>query len=336
MNRSRSVWLAGLACLAVMGLTSAALAQGTPAYLKLSVPATATVEIEGVKTTQTGEVRRFVSPALAAGKNYTYSVKVTWKDADGKPQVKEETVKVVPGETVTLDLRPAGAAKEDPKPVAKEEKPAAKEEKPATKEEKPAAKEEKPAAKEEKPAAKEDDKKPAAKEDDKKDEKKTPDVIYVPTPHAVVKRMLELAKVTDKDVVYDLGCGDARIVVTAAKDFGVKKAMGFDIDPERIKDSNENVKKNNVGDKVTIVKKDIFTQDLSEANVVTLYLLPTLNVKLIPQLEKLKPGSRIVSHDFDMDGVKPDVVEDIEAADDNGNKRTHKIYLWTVPLKKEK
>jgi len=334
MNRSRTVWLAGLACLATLALTSAALAQGTPAYLKLSVPAAAIVEIEGVKTTQTGEVRRFVSPPLAAGKNYTYTVKVTWKDADGKPQSKEETVKVVPGETVVVDLRPVGAAKEEPKPVAKEEpKPAAKEEP------KPAAKED-----DKKPAAKEDDKKPAAKEDDKKpaakeepaDEKKTPDVIYVPTPYAVVKRMLELAKVTDKDVVYDLGCGDARIVVTAAKDFGVKKAIGFDIDPERIKDSNENVKKNNVGDKVTIVKKDIFTQDLSEANVVTLYLLPTLNVKLIPQLEKLKPGSRIVSHDFDMEGVTPDVKEEIEAADDNGNKRTHTIYLWTVPLKKEK
>lgn len=335
MNRSRTVWLTGLACLAAMAFTSAVLAQGTPAYLKLSVPATAVVEIEGVKTTQTGEVRRFVSPPLAAGKNYTYTVKVTWKDADGKEQKKEETVKVQPGETAVVDLRPtAAAAKEEPKPVAKEEKPAAKEEpKPVAKEEKPAAKEEKPAAKEEKPAAKEDDKKPVAEQ---KEEKKTPDVIYVPTPHAVVKRMLELAKVTDKDVVYDLGCGDARIVVTAAKDFGVKKAMGFDIDPERIKDSNENVKKNNVGDKVTIVKKDIFTQDLSEANVVTLYLLPTLNVKLIPQLEKLKPGSRIVSHDFDMEGVKPDVVEDIEAADDNGNKRNHKIYLWTVPLKKEK
>jgi len=157
-----------------------------------------------------------------------------------------------------------------------------------------------------------------------------PDVIYVPTPQKVVDKMLELAKVTKDDVVYDLGCGDGRIVVTAAKKYGCK-AFGFDIDPKRIKEAKANVKKNKVGDLAKIEQKDIFELDLSKANVVTLYLLPSLNVKLIPQLEKLKPGSRIVSHDFDMEGVTPD--KRIEFQADNSS---HTIYLWTTPLKKEK
>ena len=132
-------------------------------------------------------------------------------------------------------------------------------------------------------------------------------------------------------MVYDLGCGDGRIVITAAKKYGCK-AIGYDIREERVKDSRNNVDANNVGDLVTIEREDIFTLDLSKANVVTLYLLPSLNVKLIPQLEKLKPGSRIVSHDFDMKGVKPDKV--VEFKPKNGS--SHTIYLWTAPLKKEK
>lgn len=158
-----------------------------------------------------------------------------------------------------------------------------------------------------------------------------PDVIYVPTPQEVVEKMLELAQVKKDDIVYDLGCGDGRIVVTAAKKYGCR-CIGYDINPKRIKESLENVEKNNVGDLVRIEQEDIFTLDLSRANVITLYLLPSLNVKLIPQLEKLKPGSRIVSHDFDMRGVKPDKVVEINS--DNGYS-DHTIYLWTTPLKKE-
>jgi len=158
---------------------------------------------------------------------------------------------------------------------------------------------------------------------------KRPDVIFVPTPDEVVAKMLELAKVTKDDVVYDLGCGDGRIVVAAAK-LGCK-AYGFDVDPQRIKESNENVQKNGVGNLATIQQKDIFTLDLSKANVVTLYLLPSLNVKLIPQLDKLKPGSRIVSHDFDMRGVTPDQVVDVTT----DGEVSHTVYLWTTPLKKE-
>ncbi|MHC4433020.1 MAG: SAM-dependent methyltransferase [Planctomycetota bacterium] len=159
-----------------------------------------------------------------------------------------------------------------------------------------------------------------------------PDVIYVPTPQNVVDKMLELAQVTKDDLLYDLGCGDGRIVVTAAKKYGCK-AVGYDLRRGRVKASLENVEKNNVGHLVRIEQKDIFTLDLSEANVITLYLLPSLNVRLIPQLEKLKPGSRIVSHDFDMRGVKPDKIVTIE--DDEDDYGDHTVYLWTTPLKRE-
>jgi SAM-dependent methyltransferase len=157
---------------------------------------------------------------------------------------------------------------------------------------------------------------------------RTPDVIYVPTPQPIVDKMLELAKVKKTDVVYDLGCGDGRIVVTAAKKYGVK-AFGFDIDPQRVAEAKENVINNKVEHLVTIEQKDIFTLDLSPANVVTLYLLPRLNVKLIPQLEKLKKGSRVVSHDFDMAGVKPIKHLTLKPAPDE---RDHEIYLWHIPL----
>jgi tRNA G37 N-methylase Trm5 len=161
-------------------------------------------------------------------------------------------------------------------------------------------------------------------------QERRPDVIFVPTPQPVVERMLELAKVTKDDVVYDLGCGDGRIVVTAAKKYGCK-AVGFDIDPQRVKESLENVRKNNVENLVKIEQKDIFTLDLSGASVITLYLLTSLNEKLVPQLQKMKPGSRVVSHSFEIPGYEPDKVERVDA---DGFERT--IYLYTIPLKKKK
>ncbi|HUT45300.1 MAG TPA: 50S ribosomal protein L11 methyltransferase [Sedimentisphaerales bacterium] len=160
------------------------------------------------------------------------------------------------------------------------------------------------------------------------DEHREPDVIFVPTPQDVVDKMLELAQVQKDDLLYDLGCGDGRIVVTAAKRYGCK-AVGYDIDPVRVKESLENVEKNKIGHLAAIEQKDIFTLDLSKANVITLYLLPSLNVKLIPQLEKLNPGSRIVSHDFRMKGIKPDKVLKLYSNEDNDE---HKIYLWSTPL----
>ncbi|MEJ7731966.1 MAG: methyltransferase domain-containing protein [Polyangiaceae bacterium] len=165
---------------------------------------------------------------------------------------------------------------------------------------------------------------------------RVPDIEYVPTPENVVDKMLEAAKIGKDDVLYDLGCGDGRIVVAAAKRYGIK-AKGFDIDPERVKESRANVEKNKVGHLVTIEQKDIFTLDLTPASVVTLYLLPELNVRLIPQLDKLKPGSRIVSHDFDMKGAEPEKSWTVMAKDHRTPaNREHYVYLWTAPLKKTK
>lgn len=165
---------------------------------------------------------------------------------------------------------------------------------------------------------------------------KLPDVIYVPTPQAVVNRMLEMAGVKTGDVVYDLGCGDGRIVVTAAKKYGVK-AVGFDIDPVRVAEAQKNVQAAGVGHLVRIEQADIFTLDLREASVVTLYLLPSLNVRLMPQLAQLKPGSRIVSHNFDMRGAKPVDVQRVEiepgdSADATYDEdSTHTVFKWIVP-----
>lgn len=161
-----------------------------------------------------------------------------------------------------------------------------------------------------------------------------PDVIYVPTPTEVVEKMFELADIRPGEIVYDLGCGDGRIPVMAAKKFGVR-AFGFDINPVRVRESLENVKKNRVENLVTIKQQDIFELDLSKADVVTLYLLPRLNVKLIPQLDKLKPGCRIVSHDFNMEGVRPK--REISFRPTTGDSvREHRVYLWVTPLEKEK
>jgi len=152
-----------------------------------------------------------------------------------------------------------------------------------------------------------------------------PDVIFVPTPYEVVDEMLKLARVRKGDVLYDLGSGDGRIPVTAAKRFGVR-AVGIDIDPQRIKEANENARKNGVARLVTFRQEDLFKTDFKEASVVTLYLLPDLNVRLRPRLlAELKPGTRIVSHQFDMGSWKPEKKVEL-----NGRV----IYLWTVPARK--
>lgn len=159
------------------------------------------------------------------------------------------------------------------------------------------------------------------------------DIEYVPTPENVVAKMLEVAAITKDDVVYDLGCGDGRLVIAAAKTYGAR-AFGFDLDPERIAEARANVEKAGVGHLVTIEQKNIFDVDLSPATVVTLYLLPELNVRLVPQLEKLAPKSRIVSHDFDMAGYDPDDIWMIVAKHHRPppKRRKHYVYLWTTPL----
>jgi precorrin-6B methylase 2 len=164
---------------------------------------------------------------------------------------------------------------------------------------------------------------------------KKPDVIFVPTRHEVVAKMLELAEIKPGDVLYDLGCGDGRIVVAAAKKYGIK-AIGVDIDPQRIKESQENVRTNKVGHLVTIKQADIFELDFSDATVVTMYLLPDLNVKLMPKLAKLKPGTRIVSNDFDMRGAKPKEVVNVQGEYGDNSGSQHTVYKWVVPWEEEK
>ncbi|CAA9377614.1 MAG: hypothetical protein AVDCRST_MAG64-397 [uncultured Phycisphaerae bacterium] len=153
-------------------------------------------------------------------------------------------------------------------------------------------------------------------------------VPYVPTPQEVVDKMLELAAPKKGEVLYDLGCGDGRIVVTAAKKFGVK-GTGVDIDPERIKESNENAKEAGVTEQVKFVIKDLFKMDFKDADIITLYLLPTINEQLRPQLLKLRPGTRIVSHAFSMGDWEPDQEVTME---DPGNQN---IYFWVIPAKAE-
>ena len=154
---------------------------------------------------------------------------------------------------------------------------------------------------------------------------RTPDVIFVPTPQEVVDAMLKIAKVTKNDIIFDLGSGDGRIPITAAKVYGAR-ATGIDIDPIRVSEANAAAKAAGVTDKVRFLNQDLFTTDISEATVVTLYLLPALNVKLIPKLMKeLKPGTRIVSHAFDMGDWKPEQTQSVDG-------RT--IYYWTIPAKK--
>lgn len=150
-----------------------------------------------------------------------------------------------------------------------------------------------------------------------------PDVIYVPTPEPVVDAMLNLAGVREGDVLYDLGSGDGRIPIAAAQRFGVR-GVGIDINPVRVREANANAETAGVTDLVTFKEADLFEEDISEATVVTLYLLQSLNVKLRPKLlAELKPGTRIVSHAFDMaDQWAPEQTQEVDGT---------RIYLWTVP-----
>ncbi len=147
------------------------------------------------------------------------------------------------------------------------------------------------------------------------------DVPYVPTPDEVVAEMLRVANVRKDDILYDLGSGDGRIVITAAKKFGTR-GVGLDINPQRIKESNENAQKAGVTDRVKFTQGDLFATDLSEATVVTLYLLPDVNMKLRPKLLQLKPGTRIVSHNYDMGDWEPEKTIEVDE---------HFVYYWVVP-----
>ena len=152
-----------------------------------------------------------------------------------------------------------------------------------------------------------------------------PDVIFVPTPPEVVAAMLKVARVGKGDVIYDLGSGDGRIVISAVKDFGAARGVGIDIDPERIAEASENARQAGVADRVTFLNQDLFTTNFSDATVVTLYLLPSLNLRLRPKLlSDLRPGTRVVSHAFDIGDWVPEQTIDV------GGRR---VYFWTVPAR---
>jgi len=186
-----------------------------------------------------------------------------------------------------------------------------------------------PAPKPEPTPLKKDEKKPEESLRPRRPDRQAHDA-FVTTPQDVVERMLELAKVKPTEVVYDLGCGDGRIVVTAARKYGCK-AYGCDLDSECVKMAQMSAEKHGVDRLVTIEKKDIFALDLRGADVVTLYLLPRTIERLLPQLDNLKPGARIVSHAFPIPGVRPDQVVIHRSNEDN---RDHKIYVWTLPLQR--
>ena len=153
------------------------------------------------------------------------------------------------------------------------------------------------------------------------------DVPFVPTNYEVVDEMLRIADVGKDDILYDLGCGDGRIVVTAAKKYGAR-GIGIDIDPERIAESIENAKKENVTDKVQFIEQNLFEADFSEATVVTMYLLSSVNLEMRPKLfQQLKPGTRIVSHDFNMGDWEPDEQTEVGGNEYYG----HSVYFWIIP-----
>jgi trans-aconitate methyltransferase len=154
---------------------------------------------------------------------------------------------------------------------------------------------------------------------------KEPEVPYVPTHETIVAEMLKVANVGKNDVLYDLGSGDGRIPITAAKRFGTR-GVGVDIDPARITEARENARKAGVADKVKFMQQDLFETDIKEATVVTLYLLPDVNLRLRPKLlADLKPGTRVVSHNYDMGDWKPLKTITVKVPEE------HTIYYWVVP-----
>jgi SAM-dependent methyltransferase len=161
--------------------------------------------------------------------------------------------------------------------------------------------------------------------------KRQPDVPYVPTTEAAVQEMLKLAEVKKSDVVYDLGCGDGRIVIAAAKSFGAR-GVGIDINPQRINEAKQNAKTAGVDNMVRFEENDLFQADIREASVVTLFLLPQINLKLRPKLlQDLKPGTRVVSNTFDMGDWKPEKEATVGGNDSDFEPLSHKLYLWIVP-----
>ena len=163
-------------------------------------------------------------------------------------------------------------------------------------------------------------------------ERRQLDVPYVPTTEEAVRAMLKLADVKKTDIVYDLGCGDGRIVIAAAKIYGAR-GVGIDIDPDRIREAKENARKAGVENLVRFEENDLFQANFREATVVTLFLLPSVNLKLRPKLlQDLRPGTRVVSNTFDMGDWRPEKEQSLPGAnDDEAAYLSHKFFLWTIP-----
>ena len=168
-----------------------------------------------------------------------------------------------------------------------------------------------------------------------------PDIDYWATPQPVVDKMLEIVRVKASDVIYDLGCGDARSLVTAAERYGAS-GIGFDIDPRLVAEARENVRSHGVENLVRIEQANIFTLDLSPADVIFLYITPRFNLRLVPQFERMRPGSRIISHEFEIPGAKPARIVQMRGppdgppgTDQQASMTMHKIYLWKVPWQKQ-
>jgi uncharacterized protein (TIGR03000 family) len=276
------------------------------ALLRVFVPDNAKLEIQGHASKKTGEVRLFESPLLPPGKPFLYDLKATWTE-NGKTITREKTVRVMAGQTTEVDLRvedkpillnPGPVKPPEPKPVDKPGLLKPPDPKPA-------------------------DPKPAAAKPVKLD------VPYVKTPDVIVDEMLKMAKVKDGDVVYDLGCGDGRIVIRAVKQFKAKAGVGIDIDPDRVKESEAAAKAAGVSEKTTFKVGDVLKltdKDLAGATVVTMYLYPKINDQLAPVLKKLPKGTRIVSHDFKITDWAPD--DSIEAIEVEGI--DHSVYMWVI------
>jgi uncharacterized protein (TIGR03000 family) len=322
----RLVWLAALLLVAPVP------AQGpgsSPVLIYVTVPPDATLAVNGKTIMQTGTERRLITPPIPLGEKGAYTLTLTYTK-DGKEVTVEREVVIIGGRDAYVDLTREAPASELPKtdtprtvptPKKDETKVTPKVEVPPTVPALPKKVEPKV------------DTPPPPKKDTAKNNKK--DVPYVPTPQAMVEKMLDVAGVKDGDVVYDLGSGDGRIVITAVQKHKARRGVGFEINPERVKLSRENAEKAGVAGKVEFREADVLKlKDVSEANVVTLQLLPDLNERLKPLLQKsLKPGSRVVSYDFDMgDDWKPD--REVTAKDADG--REHVVYLWTIKEPKDK
>jgi uncharacterized protein (TIGR03000 family) len=284
--------------IALLALTPIMRAEGpAPILIYVTAPPEALVAVDGVPVKQTGPQRRLITPPFETGQKATYTLSATFTK-DGKTVVLEKVVNVEGGKVSRVDLTSGPTRVVEAKTI--------------------------------------ESKKEEVKITPKKEEPKKEvhlDAPYKPTPNKIVEEMLKLASVKEGDVVYDLGSGDGRIVIAAVEKFKAKKGVGIELAPERVKLSKENAGRAGVAGKVEIRESDLLKlTDVSEANVVTLYLLPEVNQKLKPMLQKsLKPGSRVVSHDFNMGDWKAD--KEITVLDEVG--KPHVLYLWTIPAPKK-